>query len=426
MARLSLCLPPFAGDYSGACAVLFGMDCLVVVVDAGCCTRNYVEYDETRWKGARKATFSAQLRTLDALLGDDSALVEQAAQTARDLGVSCTAVIGTPVPALVGMDLEGIAREVEAASGLPAVGVATTGFETYEVGVACALEALVGRFALEGELARDPGRGDCLSSVRSSTGRPQVNVLGATPLDFMTAEALAMLTAGLQEAGFDIAFSTAGDYGPQDVRAAGRADASIVVATAGLSTARLLEQELGIPYVVDRPFAPDGFKALAGQVRSLSGVVHGERAPAYSGERANCEDVQTVLLVGDQVAMNSLRSCLRGMLAQANALCRVQVASFFGWDSSQAEPGDRRLRDEADLEDWARSHSGAAIVGDPLLRLVPALADLAFFGLPHEAVSSTLFQDWAVCRDGEALIAGLGRFVRRLAEGVCAETPLSL
>lgn len=426
MARLSLFLPPFAGDYSGACSVLFGMDCLVVVVDAGCCTRNYVEYDETRWKGARKATFSAQLRTLDALLGDDSTLVEQAAQTACELGVSCTAVIGTPVPALVGMDVEGIAREVEAASGLPAVGVPTTGFETYEMGVARALEALVGRFALKGELARGPGCESRSSSKRSSAGRPQVNVLGATPLDFMTTEALTMLTAGLQEAGFDIAFSTAGDYGPQDVCAAGRADASIVVATAGLSTARLLEQELGVPYVVGRPFAPDDFEVLADQVRSLLDGMHGEGAPACNGERSDCEGVQTVLLVGDQVAMNSLRSCLHSMLAQANVLCRVQVASFFGWDPSQAEPGDRRLRSEADLEDWACSHSGAAIVGDPLLRLVPALADLAFFGLPHEAVSSTLFHDWGVCRDSEALIAGLGRFVRRLAQGAYAENPLSL
>ena len=49
MARLSLFLPPPAGDYSGAAGVLFGLDCLVVLVDAGCCTRNYTEYDEPRW-----------------------------------------------------------------------------------------------------------------------------------------------------------------------------------------------------------------------------------------------------------------------------------------------------------------------------------------------------------------------------------------
>ena len=71
MARLSLFLPPPAGDYSGAAGVLFGLDCLVVLVDAGCCTRNYTEYDEPRWARRRKTAFSAQLRTLEAVLGDE-------------------------------------------------------------------------------------------------------------------------------------------------------------------------------------------------------------------------------------------------------------------------------------------------------------------------------------------------------------------
>ena len=48
MARLSVYLPPFAGDYAGTSSVLFGLDCLVVVIDAGCCTRNYTEYSPHR------------------------------------------------------------------------------------------------------------------------------------------------------------------------------------------------------------------------------------------------------------------------------------------------------------------------------------------------------------------------------------------
>ena len=91
MARLSLFLPPPAGDYSGAAGVLFGLDCLVVLVDAGCCTRNYTEYDEPRWARRRKTAFSAQLRTLEAVLGDEERIVEQTAEGVRELGVSCPA-----------------------------------------------------------------------------------------------------------------------------------------------------------------------------------------------------------------------------------------------------------------------------------------------------------------------------------------------
>ena len=46
MARLSLFLPSFAADYSGVCSCLFDLDALVVVADAACCTRNYIDYDE--------------------------------------------------------------------------------------------------------------------------------------------------------------------------------------------------------------------------------------------------------------------------------------------------------------------------------------------------------------------------------------------
>ena len=49
MARLSLFLPSFAADYSGVCSCLFDLDALVVVADAACCTRNYIDYDEPRW-----------------------------------------------------------------------------------------------------------------------------------------------------------------------------------------------------------------------------------------------------------------------------------------------------------------------------------------------------------------------------------------
>ena len=39
MGKLSVYLPPFAGDYSGACAALFDFRCLIVLCDAACCTK---------------------------------------------------------------------------------------------------------------------------------------------------------------------------------------------------------------------------------------------------------------------------------------------------------------------------------------------------------------------------------------------------
>ena len=260
MARLSLFLPPPAGDYSGAAGVLFGLDCLVVLVDAGCCTRNYTEYDEPRWARRRKTAFSAQLRTLEAVLGDEERIVEQTAEGVRELGVSCAALLGTPVPAVTGMNLPGIACDVEARAGVPALGIETCGFETYERGASRAFKALVSRFACASENAATPGKEAPL----------RVNVLGLTAQDFMGETDMQACLGWLQEAGLEVAFCATGSYVLDDVAAAGQADASIVVAWSGLAAARELQKRCGVPYVVGKPWCAEDACILAELVRKAT------------------------------------------------------------------------------------------------------------------------------------------------------------
>ena len=64
-------LSPFAPDISGAVEVLFKMNGLIVIIDAGGCTGNVCGFDEPRWKSEKSAIFSAGLRDLDAILGRD-------------------------------------------------------------------------------------------------------------------------------------------------------------------------------------------------------------------------------------------------------------------------------------------------------------------------------------------------------------------
>ena len=46
-------LSPFAPDISGAVEVLFKMNGLIVIIDAGGCTGNVCGFDEPRWKSTR-------------------------------------------------------------------------------------------------------------------------------------------------------------------------------------------------------------------------------------------------------------------------------------------------------------------------------------------------------------------------------------
>ena len=102
MKGLRLYIAPFAPDQSGAAAVFCEMGGMVIILDAGGCAGNICGFDEPRWFGSRSAIFSAGLRDMDAILGRDDLLVGKVEKACRDIEASFVAVIGTPVPAVIG------------------------------------------------------------------------------------------------------------------------------------------------------------------------------------------------------------------------------------------------------------------------------------------------------------------------------------
>ena len=383
------------------------------------------------------------MRTLEAVLGDEERIVEQTADGVHELGVSCVALLGTPVPAVTGMNLPGIACDVEERAGVPVLGIETCGFETYERGASRAFKALVSRFARASEAA----------ATRDETAPLRVNVLGLTAQDFMGEADMQACLGWLQEAGLEIAFSTAGSYTLDDVAAAGQVDASVVVAWSGLAVARELQQRCGVPYVVGRPWCAEDARVLAKLVRkAASGETQSDPLCMWSKEREATTDVggaamgtpktthdvttsaaeavniaatsmskpacsasadeaihetvgptladaapSPILLLGEQVAMCSLREHVRAALAQAGLSAPVVVATRFSADPTLAEPGNLFEVGERELIAWVRKNPGFAWVGDPLFERIPAFAGRSAAMLPHEATSSTLYTNLA-CR----------------------------
>ena len=127
MAKLSLWIPPFSPDYSGAAAVLFDLKTVTAMHDASGCTGNYTGYDEPRWYGSRSAIYCSGLRQMDAVLGDDEKLIGKLTAAAKDVKPDLMALIGSPVPMVIGADLKGIAVGLEERTGIPSFGFDTTG-----------------------------------------------------------------------------------------------------------------------------------------------------------------------------------------------------------------------------------------------------------------------------------------------------------
>ena len=112
MSKLCISLPPFAPDYSGAASALFELGGMIIIHDASGCTGNYTSFDEPRWFGSSSAVYCSGLRHMDAILGNDEKLIKETADAAGSIKPKFIAVLGSPVPTVIGTDLKGVAKEI--------------------------------------------------------------------------------------------------------------------------------------------------------------------------------------------------------------------------------------------------------------------------------------------------------------------------
>ncbi|MBR3841996.1 MAG: hypothetical protein IKM38_01825 [Christensenellaceae bacterium] len=162
MSRLSMVLPNLTPDEGGAASALLPLGGLIVIHDAAGCLENYILFDEPRWFGSDAMLYTSRLSQMEAILGGDEQLVSGITEAAEKMQPKFIAIIGSPVPALIGMDLDSTAMIVEAETGIPSFAVNTSGFYSYEKGVE---EALI--------------------KYTERMGKPG-NIIGYTPLDLET------------------------------------------------------------------------------------------------------------------------------------------------------------------------------------------------------------------------------------------------
>lgn len=142
-------LTPFAPDQSGAVSVLYELGGIIVICDAGGCAGNVCGFDEPRWFEQKSAVFSAGLRDMDAILGRDDRLVAKLVDVAEKVEAGFAAIIGTPVPAVIGTDHQALRRMCEKKTDLPVLAVNTNGMELYDAGERKAYLELFKAFARE-------------------------------------------------------------------------------------------------------------------------------------------------------------------------------------------------------------------------------------------------------------------------------------
>lgn len=314
-------LTPFAPDQSGAVSVLYELGGIVVICDAGGCTGNICGFDEPRWHTHRSAIFSAGLRDMDAILGRDDKLVAELVDAAGKIDARFAAIVGTPVPSVIGTDYLALRRMTEKKVELPVLTVDTTGMELYDIGAEKAYLALMRRFAKEKQ-ETVPGR---------------IGVFGVNPLDMSDLRAGDQIRSIIPGA---MCFGMGSGF--DEILVAPSAERNIVAAPSGLRAAQYLEEKFGIPYEVYDPTAERLLPELD-----------------YSEKR--------ILVIDQQVRANTMRDLL---LSRGDA--KVHCATWFLMDTTRTQPGDCRLKEEDDFEALVYGGDYDLLIGDPTLwRIIP-------------------------------------------------------
>lgn len=358
-------LSPFAPDQSGAVSVLFELGGVIVICDAGGCAGNVCGFDEPRWFTQKSAIFSAGLRDMDAIMGRDDRLMVKIGDAVSQLDCNFIALIGTPVPSVIGTDFKALSRIAEKRFSLPVLTVETTGMDLYDRGQEKAYMSLFKTFA-------------------SNTGEnaPEIGIMGATPLDLFDTQSGLNIASKIQSLGYGRAVCYGMESGLDDIKMAGAARCNLVVSPSGIKAAKWLREQFGTPYVTGIQLTDRGTNEIKLKIdAALNGT------EVIENSDSACDNDGGILIIHQQFIANELRRELRSMGHHG----RIDVASWFMLENSLAENGDVTLREEDDLSELLQKRRYKAVAGDPLFKRAISGWDGEYIGLPHYPVSSGIF-----------------------------------
>lgn len=353
----------YAADTSGVCSALYEYGGMTVIHDASGCNSTYTTHDEPRWYDKKSMMFISGLTEKDAVMGNDDRFINDLIISANELKPAFIALCASPLPAMIGTDLEAIAYAVESETGIPSFAVKTNGMNSYIYGVANAFLDIAKRF-IKNDMT------DKSDSLR-------VNLLGMTPLDFPKKESYLSLVKFIKDAGFELNACVGMETSLSEIEALANADVNLIVSSSGKLLADYLYDEYNIPYVKGVPYGIGFAEKIKEALVKASEIKENIDATSDYREEGN------VAILGESVMSTSLASALlldKGI--KANVLETVGDGDF-----DILKSFDLSVDDEKKLENELKKYD--IIIGDPLFK--PICADKKFIELPHEAFSGRCF-----------------------------------
>lgn len=364
MKQTAAFISAYSSDTFGICSALYELGGMSVMHDASGCNSTYHTHDEPRAYFMDSAVFVTAVDETAAVLGADEAVVEDIVTVATEIEPAFIAICGTPIPMVTGVDFNALATMCEQRTGIPSFGFATDGMHSYLSGIAQAYQALARRFV-------EP----CSTKIPMS-----VNILGATPLDFSLNGQIESITAWLVDNGFSINSCWSMNSSLEQIKKSAQANVNLVISSAALTTAKILEKQYHIPYVVGVPYGIKAADALATTLKEAcqSGIssVSYKSAPTVKAD---------IAIIGESVTSASLAYALyleKGLRAQV--LCPLESSPELLREHDTRTPSEDALIDNL--------KAFKTVIADDLYQ--PLIAkNSTFYSLPHEAFSGRMYHD---------------------------------
>ncbi len=395
MRRAYRILPVYTGDVSGVCSALYELGGLTVMHDPSGCNSTYNTHDELRWYDRDSLIYISGLSERDAMLGNDQKFVDDIVQEARKLHPKFVALASSPIAYMTGTDFPALAAIIEKELGVPAFFVPTNGMHDYVSGAGAALEAVARRLVIPA-VRKEQAAGDISRKAETVDARDRkVNLLGVTPLDFGGISQVETLCENLGAQGWEVNTVWAMGQTVKDLARSDEASVNLVVSSVGLPAAKVLWEDLHMPYVVGTPLgsftrtvcacltstaeqAPQKQVPRQGQQPAVQ-----EAPVAYFRERLG--GAPKITVIGEPVTAGSLAAFLEGEVGEAvRVLCPLEE-----WKGLLSD-NDMAVRGEEELEEALTGTM--VLVADPLYRPV-CPEGCRFVGMPHIAFSGRIYAE---------------------------------
>ncbi|MBO6047423.1 MAG: hypothetical protein J6P61_06720 [Erysipelotrichaceae bacterium] len=355
MKQANVRLPVMTGDVSGVCSVLYELGGMVVMHDPSGCNSTYNTHDEIRWYDQPSLIFLSGLKHSDAIMGNDDKLINDIVTAAKMYQPNFIAICNSPIPYIIGTDFEAISLLVEQETGIPTFYVQTNAMHDYVHGASAALKKVVKMFAAH----------------KRQSELPLVNIIGTTPLDYTNKKSIMSLKSWLTAQGYEVNANLSFDTQFDELKQLLDADVNLVVSGIGFETAKMLERDYGIPYVVGLPV-----KGMEEQLDIClkQAIKTKESCLAYERE----DSYEDYLFIGDPVVMGSLSCRVKGRV-----LCPNESAVSLLTTGGQLIDGEEELIE-------AIGHP-EVVIADPLYNYYID-ENVRFIELPHFALSGRLYR----------------------------------